>query len=142
MSRCALLFALLACSAASAAEKPNVVFILADDLGWTDLGCQRSRYYETPNIDRLAAEGLRFTNGYSCGPNCRPTRAAPHRATPPACETEITASRPELVLREAVTRPAVAFMQNVVGVDGANEPKQQQGGVMFGVSAVPVGSGL
>jgi arylsulfatase A-like enzyme len=76
MPRCALLFALLACSAASAAEKPNVVFILADDLGWTDLGCQRSRYYETPNIDRLAAEGLRFTNGYSCGPNCQPTRAA------------------------------------------------------------------
>ncbi|MGC8988987.1 MAG: sulfatase [Verrucomicrobiia bacterium] len=58
------------------AQRPNVVFILADDLGWTDLGCQGSRYYETPNIDRLASEGMRFTHGYSCGPNCQPTRAA------------------------------------------------------------------
>lgn len=57
-------------------QKPNVVFILADDLGWTDLGCQGSKYYKTPNIDKLAASGLRFTNGYTCGPNCQPTRAA------------------------------------------------------------------
>lgn len=64
------------CSTASAAEQPNIVFILADDLGWTDLGCQGSEYYETPHIDRMAAEGVRFTNGYSCGPNCQPTRAA------------------------------------------------------------------
>lgn len=56
--------------------RPNVVFILADDLGWTDLGCQGSKYYETPNLDRLAAKGMRFTQGYTCGPNCQPTRAA------------------------------------------------------------------
>lgn len=60
----------------SRAQRPNIVFILADDLGWTDLGCQGSTYYETPNIDRLAADGLRFTSGYTCGPNCQPTRAA------------------------------------------------------------------
>ncbi len=58
------------------AQRPNIVFILADDLGWTDLGCQGSKYYETPNIDRLAEAGLRFTSGYTCGPNCQPTRAA------------------------------------------------------------------
>src|SRR6188768_2865302 len=58
------------------ASKPNIIFILADDLGYTDLGCYGSKYYETPNIDRLAAEGMRFTDGYSCGPNCQPTRAA------------------------------------------------------------------
>jgi arylsulfatase A-like enzyme len=58
------------------ASKPNIVFILADDLGWTDLGCCGSRYYETPNIDGLAAQGMRFTSGYTCGPNCAPTRAA------------------------------------------------------------------
>jgi arylsulfatase A-like enzyme len=65
-------------SPAFAAEpaKPNVVFILADDLGWTDLACQGSKYYKTPNIDKLAASGLRFTHGYTCGPNCQPTRAA------------------------------------------------------------------
>jgi arylsulfatase A-like enzyme len=57
-------------------ERPNVIFILADDLGWTDLGCQGSKYYETPHIDHLAAQGMRFTSGYTCGPNCQPTRAA------------------------------------------------------------------
>ena len=59
-----------------AARKPNIVFILTDDLGWTDLGCYGSKYYETPNIDRLAAGGMRFTDGYTTGPNCQPTRAA------------------------------------------------------------------
>jgi arylsulfatase A-like enzyme len=63
-------------TAVAAAERPNIVVILADDLGWTDLGCQGSGYYETPHIDRMAAGGVRFTNGYSCGPNCQPTRAA------------------------------------------------------------------
>lgn len=56
--------------------KPNIIFILADDLGYTDLGCYGSKYYETPNIDRLAAQGVRFTSGYTAGPNCQPTRAA------------------------------------------------------------------
>jgi arylsulfatase A-like enzyme len=54
---------------------PNVVFILADDLGYTDLACYGSRYYETPNIDRLASQGVRFLNHHHCQ-NCAPTRAA------------------------------------------------------------------
>lgn len=54
---------------------PNIVFILADDLGWTDLGCQGSKYYETPNIDRLAAQGTRLMRYYH-SQNCTPTRAA------------------------------------------------------------------
>src|SRR5438477_4594341 len=58
------------------ARRPNIVFILADDLGWTDVACFGSKYYESPNIDRLATQGMRFTNGYTCGPNCQPTRAA------------------------------------------------------------------
>ena len=58
------------------ARPPNVVVILADDLGWTDLGCYGSRYHETPHIDRLAANGMRFTDAYSAGSNCQPTRAA------------------------------------------------------------------
>lgn len=78
----ALVAALVSLAAVAAADdgkparKPNIVFILTDDLGWTDLGCQGSKYYETPNIDRLAAGGMRFTDGYTCGPNCQPTRAA------------------------------------------------------------------
>ncbi len=57
-------------------KKPNFVFILVDDLGWIDTGCYGSRFYETPNIDRLAAEGMRFTNAYAACAVCSPTRAA------------------------------------------------------------------
>ncbi len=71
-----LLLVLLGASQAIAAEgRPNIVFILADDLGWTDLGVQGSRYYETPNIDRLAAQGMRLQCYHNCQ-NCAPTRAA------------------------------------------------------------------
>ncbi len=55
---------------------PNIVFILADDLGWTDVACFGSKYYETPNLDRLAAQGLKFTSAYTAAPNCSPTRAS------------------------------------------------------------------
>jgi arylsulfatase A-like enzyme len=58
-----------------AAGKPNIIFIMADDLGYTDVACFGSKYYETPNIDRLAAQGMRFTN-YHQHQNCTPTRAA------------------------------------------------------------------
>src|SRR5206468_3713742 len=58
------------------ARKPNVVFILVDDMGWTDARCLGSTFYETPNIDRLAKSGMRFTNGYAAGPVCSPTRAS------------------------------------------------------------------
>lgn len=56
-------------------KKPNIIFILADDLGWRDLGFMGSRYYETPRIDKLAEEGVGFTSAYSNAPNCAPTRA-------------------------------------------------------------------
>lgn len=58
------------------AAKPNIVFILADDLGWKDVGFMGSRYYETPHLDRLAREGIVFTQAYTNGPNCAPTRAS------------------------------------------------------------------
>ncbi|MBI5726164.1 MAG: sulfatase [Planctomycetes bacterium] len=56
--------------------KPNIIFILIDDLGCRDLGCFGSGFYETPNLDRLAAEGMRFTNAYASCPVCSPTRAS------------------------------------------------------------------
>jgi arylsulfatase A-like enzyme len=59
-----------------AADRPNFVFFLIDDLGWTDTGVYRSTFYETPNIDRLAREGARFTQFYSASPVCSPTRAS------------------------------------------------------------------
>ena len=72
----ALLFALP--NGAQAAEPPamNIVLFLIDDLGWMDLGCQGSTFYQTPNIDRLAREGARFTDAYAACAVCSPTRAA------------------------------------------------------------------
>ncbi|MCA1642415.1 MAG: sulfatase-like hydrolase/transferase [Acidobacteria bacterium] len=58
------------------ASRPNVLFILADDLGWGDLSCYGRPDYRTPNLDRLAAEGARFTQAYSASPVCTPTRCA------------------------------------------------------------------
>lgn len=58
------------------APPPNIVFILADDLGWRDLGCYQSSFHETPNIDRLAKDGMRFTAAYAACPACSPTRAS------------------------------------------------------------------
>jgi arylsulfatase A-like enzyme len=55
--------------------KPNIVFILADDLGYNDLGCFGSPYNQTPNIDRLSESGMKFTNAYVNAPNCAPSRA-------------------------------------------------------------------
>ncbi len=59
-----------------AAKNLNFVFFLVDDLGWKDLGCFGSTFYETPNVDRLASQGMRFTNAYAACPVCSPTRAS------------------------------------------------------------------
>ncbi len=63
-------------AAPPAKVKPNIVFVLTDDLGWSDLACYGSKFYETPNIDRLALEGMRFTDAYAACTVCSPTRAA------------------------------------------------------------------
>ncbi|MEM1295418.1 MAG: sulfatase-like hydrolase/transferase, partial [Verrucomicrobiota bacterium] len=60
----------------AAQPQPNFVIILADDLGYGDLGCYGSKFSRTPNLDRLADEGMRFTDFHSNGPMCTPTRAA------------------------------------------------------------------
>lgn len=59
-----------------ASPPPNIIFVLVDDMGWTDLGCFGSTYYETPNIDRLASQGMRFTAAYASCTVCSPTRAS------------------------------------------------------------------
>lgn len=56
--------------------RPNVIFILLDDFGYTDLGCYGSKFYETPNIDRLASQSVKFTDAYAACPVCSPTRAS------------------------------------------------------------------
>lgn len=62
--------------AADVTRRPNIVFILADDLGWMDTAVYGSTYYRTPNIDRLAQRGMRFTSAYAANPLCSPTRAS------------------------------------------------------------------
>jgi len=57
-------------------DKPNIIFILADDLGWAELGCYGNKFNETPNLDKLAREGMRFTEAYAAAPVCSPYRAA------------------------------------------------------------------
>ncbi|MHB9032032.1 MAG: sulfatase-like hydrolase/transferase, partial [Anaerolineae bacterium] len=56
--------------------QPNILFILVDDLGWRDLACTGSPFYETPNLDRLCADGVRFSSAYASCPVCSPTRAS------------------------------------------------------------------
>lgn len=69
-------FAAAAVQLGAAAEKPNIIFILADDLGWGDLGCYGHPLTKTPNLDRLAREGTLFTQFYVCGSVCSPSRCA------------------------------------------------------------------
>ena len=109
----ALLFAPLA---AVAADKPNVIFILADDLGAHDLGCFGSTFYETPNIDRLAKRGTRFTQAYAASPLCSPTRSSilvgqyPARTgiTAPVCHINPVFLNKELVKDGPKSRVLVA----------------------------------
>lgn len=73
-----LMIPVLVCAAAMPAtpQRPNIVLIYMDDLGWKDLSCSGSQFYQTPNIDRLAAQGIRFTRAYSPAPLCAPSRGA------------------------------------------------------------------
>lgn len=84
MRLCAAFLLIMTVAAASAVpliaaepqRKPNVILILIDDMGWSDLGCTGSDLFQTPNIDRLAVQGVRFANAYAACTVCSPTRAA------------------------------------------------------------------
>jgi len=64
--------------------RPNILYIMIDDLGWMDIACQGATEYQTPNIDRLASQGMRFTDAYAAAPVCSPTRAAAMTGLAPA----------------------------------------------------------
>ena len=80
-----LLFCSIHAEATQKDATPNVILVLVDDMGWMDLSCQGSGFYRTPHVDRLAKEGIQFTDGYAASAVCSPTRAAiqtgryPHR---------------------------------------------------------------
>jgi arylsulfatase A-like enzyme len=67
---------LAALTSLHAAARPNIIVILSDDLGWADLSCYGSTFHESPNLDKLATQGMRFTQAYSSSPYCSPSRAA------------------------------------------------------------------
>ncbi len=73
---CTLCVFITAAPALDAAKQTNFLFFLVDDMGWADIGANGSTYHETPNIDRLARSGMRFTQGYAAGSVCSPTRAS------------------------------------------------------------------
>ncbi|MCU0913499.1 MAG: sulfatase [Planctomycetes bacterium] len=103
--------AVLACvgvlsSPAPAANRPNILFIMADDLGWRDLGCFGSTFHQTPNLDRLAARGVRFTQAYAANPLCSPTRCSVLTGLWPA-RTGITAPVchvPQVILEKQLVK--------------------------------------
>jgi len=66
----------LTATAQTASKTPNIIFILADDLGWGELGCYGNPFNETPNLDKLATQGLKFTQAYAAAPICSPTRVS------------------------------------------------------------------
>ncbi len=90
-------FSLITCVELHAEQKPNVIFFLVDDLGWRDLGCYGSQFYETPEIDQLANEGMLFENAYSTCHVCSPSRASILTGKYPARTnlTEWLGGRPE-----------------------------------------------
>lgn len=118
----------------TAAEKPNVVLIVADDLGWRDLGCYGSPFYKTPNIDALAKAGLRFTDYYAACPVCSPTRASlmtgqypqrvgitdwlPGRADRPDQQLKRPSLRQELALEEVTIAEVLKAAGYTTGIIG------------------------
>lgn len=122
---------------------PNVIVIVADDLGWADLACYGSKYHRTPNLDRLAAAGMRFTESYSACPVCSPTRAAlmtgkyparlhltdwlPGRGDRPAHRLARPAFRQELPLEEVT----IAEMLHAAGYTTGEIGKWHLGGAGF-----------
>ena len=117
------LFLVLATGFGSTARAVNFVFFLVDDLGWADVGCFGSQFYETPNIDALSASGMKFTNGYAACPVCSPTRASimtgrhpvrvnitdwiPGKVTPPNSKLLHVEDRDNLALEETTIAEAL-----------------------------------
>ena len=118
---CILLTSLFLVAPTEAAQtRPNLVFILADDLGWRDLGCYGSNFYETPHLDRLAARSLRFTQAYAANPLCSPTRASILTGQYPArigINTPVC-HRKEVVLEAELAKHASSD-QRAINVDSA-----------------------
>ena len=123
-----LLLALLSISGPDiqAKEKPNVLFIMIDDLGWKDVGFMGSTYYETPNVDAIAANGMRFMNAYTASPLCSATRTSIMSGTWPARNGLTGASGHETDVRyEAQLMEKGKPDQKALNVRGASRLKPE-----------------
>src|SRR3954467_3229360 len=89
----------------SAQTRPNIIYIMADDLGYADLSCYGRKDYQTPNLDKLAAHGMKFMNAYATAPVCTPSRTAFVTGRYPA--------RLQVGLRE----PMIPGRDSIVGMD-------------------------
>lgn len=126
------------------ARRPNIVLILADDWGWTDMGAYGSTFYETPHLDKLSREGVRFTNGYAACPVCSPSRAAvlTGKAPPRVNITDWIPGRkqhefspvitPEDSDQLALSEVTIAEMLKPLGYSTASIGKWHLGGEGFG----------
>jgi arylsulfatase A-like enzyme len=140
----ALLTASALATPAAEPPRPNVILILADDLGWADLGCYGSTYHRTPHLDRLARDGLRFTDAYAACPVCSPTRAAIMTGKYPARLnlTDWLPGRPDRpdqrLLRPVIAQhlppeePTIAELLHAAGYATGHVGKWHLGGAGFG----------
>ncbi len=105
-------------------SKPNVVFILADDMGWNDVALYGSKFYQTPNIDALAKRGMKFNQAYSASPLCSPTRSSLMTGLYPARTGITTASCHEPVeILEKGLMPSATAKQKAIAAKGVNRLK-------------------
>ena len=130
---------------ANAPARPNIVFILIDDMGWADSGCFGGKFYQTPQIDALAASGVRFTSAYAACAVCSPTRAAlmtgkyparlhitdyiPGEGTPKNSRFTLPDWTEHLPLEETTLATALKKLgyPNRLGIHGALSPKSKIG---------------
>ena len=110
----------------SPASRPNIVFFLIDDLGFGDLGCYGNTFCETPNIDRLAREGMRFTNAYASAPVCSPSRASILTGQSPA-RLHLTQWIPGVVYPHKKLREAASAQHLASGVATIAEQLRRAG---------------
>lgn len=73
---CSWIFLLIFYNVGAQAQRPNIIYIMTDDLGYADLSCYGRKDYQTPNLDKLASQGIKFMNAYAAAPLCTPTRVA------------------------------------------------------------------
>ncbi len=106
--------------------RPNIVFFLIDDLGYGDLGCYGNTFCETPNIDRLAREGMRFTNAYASAPVCSPSRASILTGQWPA-RLHLTQWIPGVVYPHKKLRDAASLLHLQTGVPTLAEELRRSG---------------